>query len=134
MSAVIADEIGTERPSADGHVDPVGALHDVEVRQHLAAGIEHDAGPDADRTLILDHGVDAGHGRLDLSCRRERIGGRGCRGRRVHRRDQSQDRGKSDQARRQSATRVVFAHVFILAGRSTDVDATGYSQLRRPIT
>ena len=64
VSAVIADQIGTERPAGDRCVDPVGALHHVEVRQHLAAGVEHEAGADTDRVLVVDRGVDLDDGRL----------------------------------------------------------------------
>nr|CRL71183.1 hypothetical protein CPGR_00611 [Mycolicibacter nonchromogenicus] len=43
-----------------------GAGDDVVVGQHHAAGVQHDAGPGADRTLVVHLGVDVDHCRADL--------------------------------------------------------------------
>ena len=51
--------------------------HDVEVGQHLTARVEHDAGADAERVLIVDLGVDACDGRLDLGRSGDRVAGSG---------------------------------------------------------
>ena len=106
-STVVSDEVGRVRLASDRSGDPVGALNDVEVGQHLAAGVQHDAGPRADDALVVDSGVDTHHRGLDL--RRRCDGIAGCGGHRRHGGDERDDRSQHDQ---QEAVRGKQAHTY----------------------
>jgi hypothetical protein len=112
MTPVVTDQLGGEGAPGDGGVDPVGALHDVEVGEHLPARVEHDAGADTDRTLVVDLGVEANDGRFDLVCGGDRVYGGRYGG--VRRGNQCQDSRKRDQQCRQRVTDEDLAHAPIL--------------------
>jgi hypothetical protein len=92
MPPVVSDQLGGEGAPRHGGVDPVGALHDVEVGEHLPARVEHDASADADCSLVVDLGIETNDGRLDLVCGGDRVYWCGRSG--VRRRDQGEDGGK----------------------------------------
>ena len=97
MCAVVADEIRAERLAGADVVggDGIGTLHHMEVRQHLAVGVEQETGARTDGVLVVDRGVDLHHGGFhgrDRSVQRRRRSDR-----RADRRHQCHHGGQRDQ-------------------------------------